>query len=357
LSRLLKLALAAVMLQLTLAPAAHALPPEKYLALKHKYRCDAQVSYSTIQSSPQSYAGAVIEWTGIVEGTVVRDGRVSFLLTMADHESVCLICPPTDADLVADADRQRLRVLVHVGAASAGNAAPLEVLAVANDALVSLKEKEMAAQSTAQGRAATNRAGRRPEPGLSARGGYVRQVQAPWGLSPLAARSLTPEAQAIYPAYKQFIYQCNRRLSPEELDAITVSVLYFSQRYKVDPRLVVAMIIAESDFNPRSTSRKGAMGLGQLMPEEVRALHLTNPYDPIQNVKGAVDLLRGKLDLFRRQPLPEGQYTWDQIMLALAAYNAGAGAVRRYGGVPPYRETQAYVRRIIRLYRQLCGMQ
>ncbi|MGC8668169.1 MAG: lytic transglycosylase domain-containing protein [Chthonomonadales bacterium] len=334
-----------------------AMPPQKYLAFKRQQHCDPQVTYARVLSDPRTFAGAVFELKGVVEGTVMREGRVTFLLTMPDQQSVCLLCPAPDVDLVSGANRQPLRVLVRVGEAAPGNTPPLEALAVANDALVSLKEQELAAQKASQSRTAATPSGRRPEPALSSRGGFLRTAQVPEGLSPLAARSLTPEAQAIYPAYKQFIARCNSRLSPEELDAITVSVLYFSQRYKVDPRLVVAMIIAESDFNPRSTSRKGAMGLGQLMPEEVRALHLTNPYDPIQNVKGAVDLLRGKLDLFRRQPLPEGQYTWDQIMLALAAYNAGAGAVRRYGGIPPYRETQAYVRRIVRLYRQLCGLQ
>ena len=86
------------------------------------------------------------------------------------------------------------------------------------------------------------------------------------------------------------------------------------------------------------------MGLGQLMPETARGLGVTNAYDPIQNIGAAVHLLRGHLD----------QYG-GQIALTMAAYNAGPGAVHKYHGVPPYRETRRYVARVAALYRQLCG--
>ena len=109
-------------------------------------------------------------------------------------------------------------------------------------------------------------------------------------------------------------------------------------------RLVVAMMIAESGFDIYSTSRTGAMGLGQLMPETARGLGVTNAYDPVQNIAASVRLLRGHLD----------QYG-GQITLTMAAYNAGPGAVRKYHGVPPYRETQRYVAKVADLYRQLCG--
>ena len=151
-----------------------------------------------------------------------------------------------------------------------------------------------------------------------------------------------------------FIYKSNKKLTEKQLDDITVSVLHFSQKSRVDPRLVCAMLIAESDFDPKCTSNKGAMGLGQVMPDEARDLHLTNPYDPIQNVGAAVTLLKDKLNKYS-EGSPDGQLTVNQVKLALAAYNAGPGAVKKYGGVPPYRETQGYVKRILKLYNELCG--
>lgn len=103
----------------------------------------------------------------------------------------------------------------------------------------------------------------------------------------------------------------------------------------VDASLFAALISAESGWNPSAVSPKGAMGLTQLMPDTARSLGVTNPFDPIENMRGGARYLRRMLDEF------------GSVELALAAYNAGPGAVRRYGGVPPYQETQAYVRRIL----------
>jgi soluble lytic murein transglycosylase-like protein len=110
-------------------------------------------------------------------------------------------------------------------------------------------------------------------------------------------------------------------------------------RHNVDPNLVRAVIKVESNFNPNAVSRKGAMGLMQLMPSTARQLSVNNPFDPEQNVDAGVRHLKQLLE----------SYGGD-IKLTLAAYNAGAGAVARSSGVPHYAETQNYVRRITKLY-------
>ncbi len=109
-----------------------------------------------------------------------------------------------------------------------------------------------------------------------------------------------------------------------------------AKTFDIDASLVSALIRAESNYEPRAISRKGARGLMQLMPATARRLAVRRPFDPESNVRGGVKYLRQLVDRFGHRP-----------DLVLAAYNAGEGAVEAYGGVPPYRETVAYVGRIL----------
>ena len=116
----------------------------------------------------------------------------------------------------------------------------------------------------------------------------------------------------------------------------------------------MATVVAESDFRITETSHKGAMGLIQLMPDEVKRLRLSNPYDPVQNLAGGIYLIKERLNKYSKSN-DFDKASDNHLALALASYNAGMGAVRRWGGIPPYRETQGYVRKIMKLYRELCS--
>ena len=112
-----------------------------------------------------------------------------------------------------------------------------------------------------------------------------------------------------------------------------------SQKYGVDSKLIKALVQQESGYNPKAKSKAGAMGLMQLMPSTAKGLGVTDPMDPKQNIEGGVKYFKSMLDRFH-----------GNTILALAAYNAGPNAVSKYDGVPPYKETQNYVRAILKNY-------
>lgn len=118
-------------------------------------------------------------------------------------------------------------------------------------------------------------------------------------------------------------------------------VKVLAQRYAVDPQLVLALISVESNFNPAAVSNRNAQGLMQLIPQTAERFGVRNTYDPFQNLRGGIAYLRWLLAYFQ-----------GDVALALAGYNAGEGAVNKYKGIPPYPETQAYVRKILGLFRR-----
>jgi len=139
---------------------------------------------------------------------------------------------------------------------------------------------------------------------------------------------------------KYILYLKDSGSKPEFSDMIR----RHSSSYRLEEALVKAVIKAESDYNPRAVSRKGAIGMMQLLPSTARDMSVRDPLNPEDNIRGGSRYLRLMLDQFD-----------NNIELALAAYNAGPNAVKKHGGIPPYEETKTYVKRVKRYlehYRQ-----
>src|SRR6266852_2370014 len=151
-----------------------------------------------------------------------------------------------------------------------------------------------------------------------------------------AARSAASEVNTYLDGRAQNHQTLNRVFTQQDIDA---AIDQAAARHNVDPSLVRSVVKVESNFNPNAVSSKGAMGLMQLMPSTARSLNVANPFDPAQNVDAGVRHLRKLLDSYG-----------GNVPLSLAAYNAGSGAVARSAGIPHFRETQNYVRRITNLY-------
>ena len=159
---------------------------------------------------------------------------------------------------------------------------------------------------------------------------------------------LGPFFASVLVAYAAALRTFQPSLDDPHAVRLAARVVAEADAVRIDARLVVALVAVESAWNPRAVSPAGARGLGQLMPGTAAELGV-DPDDAEANLHGTVTHLAGLLARYR-QFRPQERYR-----RAIAAYNAGAGAVDRYGGVPPYAETRLEVRRVIGLWRRLCG--
>lgn len=300
----------------------------EYLALRKKNHITQAVEVAALETL---IGTRVMEMQGVVKGTFKVADKQALLLERSDGQSEIIDCPkiPEWLDggneipvrMIVRANRASEGASIHavlLGAAPESDIGPIEAAELRRIAEAARLRREAATTPTA------------PPKGVT------------WDLP----------ASEVTPIYAAFIKKVNRRLTNGQAYEIASGIVGFSLKYGVDARLIMAMVMTESSFNPNDRSSAGAMGLGQLMPSNVKEMGLTNAYDTMQNLSATVRLVRGHLDSYRSK---SGGQTFESLIYTLAAYNAGPGAVRKYGGVPPYRETQNYVKKVLRLYDQFCG--
>ncbi|NLU53215.1 MAG: lytic transglycosylase domain-containing protein [Clostridiaceae bacterium] len=158
------------------------------------------------------------------------------------------------------------------------------------------------------------------------------------GRKPRAYKTSKTKYPLVSGSYESVYPRLSQAQIQELMPRIEAAINKYSQQYGVDPKLVRAVMKQESGFQPFALSTSGAMGLMQLMPGTAAGLGVTDPYNIEENIRGGVQYLSYQLKAF------------NNVELALAAYNAGPNAVRKYGGIPPYAQTQDYVKKVMNYF-------
>lgn len=298
-----------------------------------KQRKAAGISLSVGIPALEAFVGKrTLEIRGTVKGTFSANGRQVLMVDRGDGESIFVQAGEIPTWL--EHGHVTARLLVRAERDDELGELRAWLIAAAEDfEIAELERKEAAKAAAAKAAAAKS---------------IAAPAKKPAGV---AAKNWNLPASEATPYYASFIRQRNRRLSNQEVWKIAEGIVGFSIMYGVDARLIMAMVMAESGFNPGATSRAGAQGLGQLMPGTARGMGLTNAYDTNQNLYATVRIVRGHLERYGKKVRDD----FGALILMLAAYNAGSGRVRQYGGVPPFKETQNYIRKVVSYYRAFTG--
>ncbi len=159
-------------------------------------------------------------------------------------------------------------------------------------------------------------------------------------ISPETSSSLEKTTQKkIIPPLEESKPAVKKTSPQKKTDRFQPIILETAERYEIEPAIIKAIIMAESGFNPKASSHKGARGLMQLMPRTAEYLGVVDSFDPAQNIDGGVRYFKRLLKRFD-----------SDVELALAAYNAGSRNVRKYGGVPPFKATKIYIKKVLKYY-------
>ena len=350
--------------------AAHAIDITGYQAARGSVTVTTVTDLEQYLKELPPKVGQVIEIDGVVNGVIANSSGSSFMLRTTGGQTLLFSAKTEDPDIdVAIA----VRVLACVPrgntvleclaatpigpelavspiAVSPGNPSPVTIDSLRVDTGASLADLDpdttpvIAGRADAVGRAdgLINPTGGMPvdsrPPDV-----YYKAPERFNDRDPRPRYDFSVSAEYIQ-AYADRIQACNARIGADTAAQIAGSLLNKCRLYGVDPRLMFALVAQESRFNPKAVSRAGAQGLGQLMPGTAAGLGVRDSFDIDENLDGATRYLAEQLN------------TFGKLSFALAAYNAGPGAVKRYGGVPPYRETRNYVRVIWNHYCELVGL-
>jgi soluble lytic murein transglycosylase-like protein len=330
------------------------------------------VSAKQMRSDVEALNGGTIELQGIVSGVMTRDGARTVLLKLGDGTTLLGVAPQLDAPALRAGTA--VRVLARVDAGSkdspfsviaamqvprdavkstpvADNGDSAEIITDADIVTVLPQPPTSFAVSSPAVPATSPTPRRQPRPQtvpLAARGGSTRAParttppgQAP---APLSSSDVEEIIEDQKPAYEAIVRRHNKKLQPAVVEEIAEALLRAGYQYNMDPRFLAAIIAVESDFDVHCLSGSGAMGLGQLMPFNLKEAGVKNPWSPTENIFGTARLLRGHLDDYKDRP--------NGTLLAVAAYNAGPGAVRRAGyKVPNGAQVQRYVWKVYYRYK------
>jgi hypothetical protein len=330
-------------------------PHEDYIAAVGKYKVEG---LSTTEDLRNLKVESYLELKGRVVGSVRGvEGAVTMIVDFGDVSQTIDVKTAPDWLVMGVSD---VRLIVKATPVATQIIPELELVASLPEADMALVEQKLLAEAERRAeeeRKKADLAMRQMQVQGKSRGGTLDFGRTPpdgnkfTGIIGGGGSASSNELTQLVPDYVALILDRNKSIGASDAQLIAECVLAYSSVYGVDARLVMSIIQHESNFNPRVTSHAGAQGLGQLMPDTWRSLGISDPFDIVQNVYGTVRTIRGHLE---RQG-KESRNAYEQVVRALAAYNAGPGAVKKYGGLPPYAETEAYVERVMRTYLKLSG--
>lgn len=340
-----------------------------YAQLKKSLKVNANTTLEIVRADPDSYAGRALEFSGVVTGTIAQNGARTVVLNAQDSVVRFAVAPEIlNGDLLQAGASVCVLALVGrnpVGRADASSAVslqPLAVMSAPKSDFVSKPDdlRDSSPDAISLLPPATDiplfQSGNSAMPniirsGRTSSGTTSSTGSGPTDRAPLSSRAPISEDDSYgtfdsqMPAYRAMVRRFNPKLTPDLVDKIVLALLQAGTANGMDPRFLASIISVESDFDIYCRSNSGAMGLGQLMPFNLPEAHITNAWDPVQNVWGTARLLRGHLNDYRNRA--------DGTLLAVAAYNAGPGAVRRAGyRVPGGSQVQRYVWKVYNRYKE-----
>ena len=328
---------------------------DDYELQKAKARAPQFESEAELRDQSKLYVGRIVELRGTVKGTFSRADGFSLMLQQTDGTLLVESSNALRGNPLLKAGTF-VRALCRVESISSGEpslslvnltdrAEPLALLKNDDDDGIAIAPPSVSAPAPAA-ILLGQEMDLPPAPGLNADDALpTPRIQATAKLAPSSTNPYYGFTEQHRANYKAFIRRDNPKLTDARAYEIAGAILNAAQTHNLDPRFLCAVVQVESDFDPSCLSSSGAMGLGQLMPFNLKPLGVTNAWDPTDNLLGSAKLLRQNLNTYSQQK--------DGTLLAVAAYHAGVGAVNRAGMKVPKATTQRYVWKVYYAYRAL----